>query len=454
MKLYTYIKQKRGVKKILSSALVAVMMLTMPVISGISQDTWTVYATSAKEKRDQAQSNLDSTKSQISELENLQGQIDSQLSQKAQEVAAIMTNQQLLQNDMDSTEAQITQAQSDLEAAQQQEQEQYAAMKLRIQYMYENSTSASIWTAIIGADGIADMLNRIEYVNKVYESDREMLTNYQNTVQQVADLKSQLELQYADMESMQESYKEQQSALESAMAELKAQSSDYDTQIAAAQTLANQYAQTVAEQNEVIRQQEIAAAQQKAAEEARKAKEAEDARKAAAATANTSSSSNSSSSNSSSSNSNNSSNNNSNSNSAGGGNSSNNNSNNANIGGDNNPSSVVSGSAIVSYACQFVGNPYVWGGNSLTEGCDCSGFVHLVMQHFGIDSPRYSQSFASWGNPVSYNNMQAGDVVVYPGHVAIYMGNGCIVEAQSTSAGITQYRSVNCHTILAIRRAA
>ena len=121
---------------------------------------------------------------------------------------------------------------------------------------------------------------------------------------------------------------------------------------------------------------------------------------------------------------------------------------------DCNPSQTtnVGGADIVAYAQQFVGNPYVWGGNSLTNGVDCSGFVHLVYAHFGISTPRYSQAFKSVGQPVSYQNIQAGDVVVYPGHVAIYIGNGNIVEAQSTRAGITNSRPVNCHTITAIRR--
>ena len=121
---------------------------------------------------------------------------------------------------------------------------------------------------------------------------------------------------------------------------------------------------------------------------------------------------------------------------------------------DCNPSQTtnVGGADIVAYAQQFVGNPYVWGGNSLTNGVDCSGFVHQVYAHFGISTPRYSQAFKSVGQPVSYQNIQAGDVVVYPGHVAIYIGNGNIVEAQSTRAGITNSRPVNCHTITAIRR--
>mgnify|MGYP002445056744 CR=1 FL=1 len=123
-------------------------------------------------------------------------------------------------------------------------------------------------------------------------------------------------------------------------------------------------------------------------------------------------------------------------------------------GGGKNPSAStgVSGSSVVSYAMQFVGNPYVWAGNSLTNGVDCSGFVHEVYAHFGISTPRYSQAFKSVGQAVSFDNIQPGDVVVYPGHVAIYAGGGVIVEAQSTKAGITANRSVQCHTILAIRR--
>ena len=96
--------------------------------------------------------------------------------------------------------------------------------------------------------------------------------------------------------------------------------------------------------------------------------------------------------------------------------------------------------------------PYKWGGNSLTNGCDCSGFVHLVYAHFGYSMPRYSQSFKSVGKAVSRNNIKPGDIVVYPGHVAIYAGGGRIVEAQSSRAGITNTRSVDCHTITAIRR--
>ncbi|MBQ2577559.1 MAG: C40 family peptidase, partial [Lachnospiraceae bacterium] len=121
---------------------------------------------------------------------------------------------------------------------------------------------------------------------------------------------------------------------------------------------------------------------------------------------------------------------------------------------DPSPSTDVSGGSVVSYARQFVGNRYVWGGNSLTNGCDCSGFVVQVYRHFGIDlsGHRNSAALRSVGSAVSANNIQPGDIVCYPGHVAIYAGGGLIVEAQSSRAGITCNRTWNHGTVLAIRR--
>ena len=94
------------------------------------------------------------------------------------------------------------------------------------------------------------------------------------------------------------------------------------------------------------------------------------------------------------------------------------------------------GQAVVDYACQFIGNPYVWGGTSLTNGADCSGFVQSVYKHFGITLPRTSGEMRSSGRGVSYSEAIPGDIVCYDGHVGIYMGDGQIVNAINSRKGI------------------
>lgn len=113
--------------------------------------------------------------------------------------------------------------------------------------------------------------------------------------------------------------------------------------------------------------------------------------------------------------------------------------------------SGAGGSAVVSYASQFVGNPYVYGGSSLTNGTDCSGFVMGVYSAFGVGLPHSSSAMRSVGYGVDVNSMQVGDIVCYSGHVGIYTGNGTIVNALNSSSGIT-YTNVNYSPILAVRR--
>ncbi len=124
--------------------------------------------------------------------------------------------------------------------------------------------------------------------------------------------------------------------------------------------------------------------------------------------------------------------------------------------GDAAPGAPVKGSAggaVVSYAMQFIGNPYKWGGTSLVDGCDAAGFVYRVFQHFGFDQGRLtSDGFATVGEEVKFEDLQAGDVVVYSGSVAIYDGGGNIIMAESTRAGITSNKSVNYMPIISIRR--
>ena len=368
-----------------------------------------VYAkTEAEKKRDAYKKKLKAKNSDIANIKDSQSDVKDSITAAAARMKTLLSKQEQLKSDIKDKQNEVEQANKKLEEAKEEEQKQYDAMKLRIQYLYENSTDNSIWSAILESNGLSDMLNRIEYATDLYKSDRELMTSYQNAVKKVEDWTMQLADEMDSLLALQDKYQTQQGELKILMAKLEKQKDAYAQQLAEAQKQAQDYKKTISKQEAIIRAQEAAAAR---------------------ANANTYD---------------------------GGGTGAS-----GGIASDSylkdpdcNPSQTtdVSGADIVAFAQQFVGNPYVWGGNSLTNGVDCSGFVHQVYAHFGISTPRYSQAFKSVGQPVSYQNIQAGDVVVYPGHVAIYIGNGNIVEAQSTRAGITNSRPVNCHTITAIRR--
>ena len=416
-------KWTRAICTVLTSALV----FTGPAVEGttfsgyINSGLEKVYAKTQKQKdaekkKSQAEQNLKDKKNEINGLKDQQQTTADDIKNKSAKLDEILAAQKKLQKDITSKQAEIEQNQKDLAAAQEKQQEQYDAMKKRIQFMYENSAEDNIWTAIIESNGITDMLNRIEYVSDVYDSDRALMDSYQAAVEQVKEIGTKLDKDMNELTAMQDDYEKQQADVEAAIVALENQKEQYASQIAQAQQQADNYQNIITAQGKIIQEQEAAAAA------------------AAAARANSSSSSPSY--------------------DGGGAGKGGSIASDYASGGGKNPSAStgVSGSSVVSYAMQFVGNPYVWAGNSLTNGVDCSGFVHEVYAHFGISTPRYSQAFKSVGQAVSFDNIQPGDVVVYPGHVAIYAGGGVIVEAQSTKAGITANRSVQCHTILAIRR--
>lgn len=378
----------------------------------------------AKNKKSEAQTALDNANADIENIQSQQQELQSQIDALDADLVNIIMNLDILEGELSDKQTELDNVTAQLAQAQEDEQNQYDAMKKRIVYMYENGDDSYI-EALVGATDFSDLLNRLEYAQQIYDYDRNLLTQYQETVQQVADLKSQVETEKAELEEVQQSYQEQQASYESMIAEKQSQMSDFDTQLASAQSLAAQYKATVDEQNEIIRQEQAAAA--------------------AAAAQNNNKGNNTTTAN------------NNNGNTAG-------NNNGSNTGGDSttggstgggglNPpfSTSVSGSDVVSYACQFIGNPYVWGGESLTNGADCSGFIKSVYANFGISLPHSSVALQRAGSEVSYENAQPGDIVCYAGHVAIYMGGGQIVHASSPSTGI-KTGSATYRSIISVRR--
>lgn len=110
-----------------------------------------------------------------------------------------------------------------------------------------------------------------------------------------------------------------------------------------------------------------------------------------------------------------------------------------------------SGQAVANFACQFVGRPYKWGGSSLTNGADCSGFVMAVYAKFGVSLPHSSSAMRGCGYGVSKYKMQPGDIVCFPGHVGIYIGGGTMVDANSSKTGI-KYTAVKLSRVVCARR--
>ena len=373
----------------------------------------------AKNAKKKAEEDLNAANKKIDDLERQQAALQSEIDAKDAELVNLLVNIGILEEELADKNTQLEQVTADLAAAQETEKKQYASMKKRIQFMYERGDTAML-EALLGSADMTDFLNRVEYVSDIYEYDRNLLTQYQTTVQQVADLKSTVETEKAELLAMQEEYAQQQDSLETVLAKKRSQMGDYDNQLAAAQAKAAEFQSTIAAQNQVIKDEE------------RRQKEAEEAAKAAAK-ANSGGGSTSGS-----------------GGSSGGGSTS---GSGETSGGGSNPgyATNVSGSDVVSYACQFVGNPYVWGGSSLTNGADCSGFVMSVFAHFGINLPHSSAALQGCGKSVSYANAQPGDLICYSGHVAIYMGGGRIVHAQSTAVGITT-SSATYRTIVAVRR--
>lgn len=408
--------------------------------------------TQAQDAKQQAENNLNSVNNNINSIANKQQELQKEINALDAELVDLLVNMDILADELADKELQIKQANKDLEIAKAEEKEQYEQMKKRIRSMYERG-DGNLLEALLGATSMSDFLNRVNYYNAVYDYDREQLDIYKETKQQVIDLKSQLLTEQSEMEEMQDNYRLQETELKNMVATKESTMDDFDSQLSQAKVLAAAYKETIQEQNRIIRDEEekeriareaaeraareAAEAAEQAAREAaeRAAREAQARAQAeqqqAAQQQNTQQPS-----------------------SGGSSSGSSSPSTDSSSGAGSTPAvspSGVTGSDVINYATQFIGNPYVWGGTSLTNGADCSGFTMSVYAHFGYSLPHSSAAQAGCGRGVSYSEAQPGDLICYSGHVALYMGGGRIVGAQSSRTGITT-QNATYRTIIAVRR--
>ena len=453
----------------------AIMMCVTPAAS--------VYADRESDLREDQAWNaqqMNNMYARMDELYSQKQQLEAEINSLDTDLVNVMVSIQTLNNDIETKKADIKKIKSDLKKAKKQKEKQYEAMKKRIQYLYENGGTGAAWfQMMMNADDLSDMLNKAEYTQQMYEYDRENLEKYSNTVREVKKLKEQYQQEKADLEGMKQEQEAEQANLQAAIDSKRASSADCDNEIAYAQQMANDYAAIIAQQQAEIEQivaEKIAAEEAARAEAERIAAEqaaAEAAENEQGYTENGESENYS-------------------ENygedySENGGSpdynedyssetgetgdsgytgetgdyGNNEESDNSEYSGSETTTDTSSntatssgsgGSSVVDYAKQFVGNPYVWGGTSLTSGADCSGFVQSVYSNFGVSLPRTSYEQQNAGREVSYSEAQPGDLICYGGHVAIYMGNGKIVHASNSRDGIKVSDNAAYRTILSVRR--
>lgn len=357
----------------------------------------------------------------VNELEQKKAEEQNKVSALQAELTELLTKMSDLEADLIVKGTEVTQATTDLEAAQKKEEKQYEDMKLRIKYMYEEG-DATFVEKLLTADSISELLNQADFVQSVHSYDRKMLQEYVDTKEQIADLKETLETEMANMEEMQENYEAEKQNLNTTIETHRANVADFDVQLqaavqAAAEAAAQREAQLQASVGQIT----------------------------------------------------------------GGSNGQNSGNagvqNNGNVGGQNNGGNNVAppqqggsdqtteennqgnveqtpsvpqapqqpeqpqepvappvgdtsvGQAIVNVAYGYLGIPYVWGGTT-TAGFDCSGMVQAAHAAVGISLPRVSEAQGACGQPVgSMAEALPGDIVCYGYHVGIYIGGGQMIHA-------------------------
>lgn len=339
----------------------------------------------------------------VDELEQEKQAAQNEVNSLQGQLTELMSKMNQLEEDLIAKGTEIAEAEEDLSEAEALEQQQYEEMKLRIKFMYEAGDTVGMVGALVESENFTELVNKAEYVQSVHNYDREQLEKYAQTRQEIADLKEKLEEEQKNMQSLQAEYEAQEDELGAMITSKQAEVANLDEQIKEA-------AEAAAREAEARRQAE---------EEARR-----QAEEAAAAAANNNSTVGGNAGAESSS-------------AGGNSNSSGSSSSSANSNGSSygnagyNPNT---GNVIVDAAYTQLGVPYVWGGTSPGVGLDCSGLTQYCYRKAGISIPRTSGAQLAGGTIVS--DPQPGDICWTPGHVAIYIGGGKMIEAQQTGVPV------------------
>lgn len=429
-----------------------IVCLTLALLISASQ-VMTVSASREEELREEAaytSSQLDATYSYINDLGAQIESLNAEIASLDQDLVNTMVNIEVLNTDISNKEAEIQKTRKNLKRAKANKEKQYEAMKLRIQYLYENGGSNAWYNLMLDSNDLSELLNKAEYTQKMYKYDRDALNKYVETIKEIKTLGVQLNGEKAELEDMKAEQEANQANLEVQISEKQSAANNASNEIAYAQQQANEYAALLEEQTAEI--QRLEAERIAAEEEARRQAEAEAAAAAAAAEEannqeedtdaedadgeedyteedgtyeedgsedvvtdeygnvidedNTVEDTDYSESGST----------------------------------DSSVSYSGSGSSVADYATQFVGNPYVYGGTSLTNGADCSGFVMSVFANFGYSLPRVAAAQCDASTKKDISQIEPGDLVFYGSgaidHVALYIGDGKIIHASGAATGI------------------
>lgn len=381
------------------------------------------------------QSQLNDVNRQISDYKGAQADIGDQIDQLDAEMVSLLTDINLIEDAIAEKEADIAETQVAYDAAVADKDEQYESMKIRIRFMYEQG-DASYLQIFLNTQNMSDMVNKAHYVEQLYEYDRNLLARYEATVQQVSELQDTLEEEKSELETSKAELKDEQQYVQEVLDQKQQEYDNYTVVLAKAKQEAAAYTAKIKQETAQIKKLEEEERKRKEEEE-RKRKEEEERQRQAALLASQESQGNSESES-----------------------QSNDSSKTEETSSESSsttqapaPSSSGGGKGqqVADYACKFIGNPYVAGGTSLTNGADCSGFVMAVYQAFGISLPRSSYAQAGVGTAVSYSEAKPGDIIYYGGHVGIYIGNGQIVHASTERTGI-KITAATYRSIITVRR--